>query len=199
MQPRDQQVHSFWTVEVTSKFADLIPTGPNRSPLKLKDVQQNELAITGRKTMPILVGPTGGKQAMEATATFRVAEVRNNILSLGKLVRKGFNFTLGPHGCSVEKDGRLHLQLTQPRHSATLHGGGVLQSSVAHVGLCGTHPSLSQCTLDTNHTPEVPACSTCPCSFTGVVAPSTLQSIDNGVAARSVPVTESLPVRACNT
>ena len=50
---------------------------------------------------------------MEGTATFRVAEVRDNILSLGKLVRKGFSFTLGPHGCSMEKDGRsvpLHLE-----------------------------------------------------------------------------------------
>ena len=43
---------------------------------------------------------------MEATATFRVSEVRGNILSLGKLLRKGFSFTLGPHGCSMEKDGR---------------------------------------------------------------------------------------------
>ena len=33
---------------------------------------------------------------MEATATFRFAEVRDNILPLGKLVRKGFHFTLGP-------------------------------------------------------------------------------------------------------
>ena len=46
--------------------------------------------------MPVLVGPTGGKHAVEATATFRVAEVRDNILSLGKLVREGFSFTLGP-------------------------------------------------------------------------------------------------------
>ena len=43
---------------------------------------------------------------MEATATFRVAKVRDNILSLGKLVRKGFSFNLGPGGCSMEKDGR---------------------------------------------------------------------------------------------
>ena len=42
---------------------------------------------------------------MEATATFRVAQVRDNILSLRKLVRKGFHFTLGPHGCSMERDG----------------------------------------------------------------------------------------------
>ena len=89
----------------TSKFADLIPTSPDRRPLKLKDVQQNDLAISGQKTVPMLVGPTGGKHAMEATATFRVAEVRDNILSLGKLVRKGFSFTLGPCGCSMEKDG----------------------------------------------------------------------------------------------
>ena len=56
----------------TPQFADLIPTGPDRSSLKLKDVQQNDLAISGQKTVPMLVGPTGGKQAMEATATFRV-------------------------------------------------------------------------------------------------------------------------------
>ena len=42
---------------------------------------------------------------MEATATFRVADVRDNILSLGKLVRKGFHFSLGPRGCSMERDG----------------------------------------------------------------------------------------------
>ena len=84
----------------TPKFADLIPTGPDRSPNK------NGLAISGQKTVPTLVGRTGGKHSMEATATFRVAEVRDNILSLGKLVRKGFSFTLGPRGYSMEKDGR---------------------------------------------------------------------------------------------
>ena len=78
----------------TPKFAHLIPTSRDRSPLKLKDVQQNDLVISSQKTVPMLVGLTGGKHAMEATATFRVAEVRNNILSLGKLVRKGFSFNL---------------------------------------------------------------------------------------------------------
>ena len=43
----------------TPKFADLVPTGPDRSPLNLKDVQQNDLAISGQKTVPMLVGPTG--------------------------------------------------------------------------------------------------------------------------------------------
>ena len=76
----------------------------DRSALKLKDEQQNDLVMSGEKTVPMLVGPTGGKHAMEATATFRVAEVRDNILSLGKLVRKGFSFILGPCGCSMEKD-----------------------------------------------------------------------------------------------
>ena len=33
-------------------------------------------------------------------------EVHDNILSLGKLVKKSYNLTLGWHGCSVEKDGR---------------------------------------------------------------------------------------------
>ena len=100
----------------TPKFADLIPTG-----LKLKDVQQNDLAISGQKTVPMLVGPTGGKHAMEAAATFRVAEVRDNILSLGKLVRKGFSFNLGPSSCSMEKDGRkvpLYLERNSLRVEA---------------------------------------------------------------------------------
>ena len=87
-------------------FADLITTSRDRSLFKLKDVQQNDLVISGQKTVPVLVGPTGGKHAMEATATFRVAEVRDNILSLGKLVRKGSSFNLGPGGCSMEKGGR---------------------------------------------------------------------------------------------
>ena len=58
---------------------------------------------------------------MKATATFRVAEVRDNILSLGKLVRKGFSFTLGRHGCSMEKDGRsipLYLERNSLRVEA---------------------------------------------------------------------------------
>ena len=54
----------------------------------------NDLAISGQKTVPMLVGPTGGKHAMEATATLRVAEVRDNILSLGKLVKKRFSASL---------------------------------------------------------------------------------------------------------
>ena len=50
----------------TPMFADLIPTSPDRSPLKLQDVQQSDLANSGQKTVPVLVGPTGGKHAMEA-------------------------------------------------------------------------------------------------------------------------------------
>ena len=103
------------------KFALLIATTPDRSTFKLKDVQQNELAITGQKIVPMMVGPTGGKQSLEATATFRVAEVRDNILSLGKVVRKGFNFVLGPRGCAVEKDGK-DVPLFLERNSLCVEG-----------------------------------------------------------------------------
>ena len=61
------------------------------------------------------------KQSLEATVTFRVAEVRDNILSPGKLVRKGFNFVLGPRGCTMEKDGRsvpLYLERNSLRVEA---------------------------------------------------------------------------------
>ena len=94
---------------------------PGRTPLKLKDVQQNDLAMSGQKTVPMLVGPTGGKHVMEATFTFRVAEVRDNILSLGKLVPKGFSINLGPGGCSMEEDGRsvpLYLERNSLRVEA---------------------------------------------------------------------------------
>ena len=69
----------------------------------------------------MMVGPTSGKQSMKATATFRVAEVRDNILSLGKLVKKGTNFVLGPRGCTMEKDGKsvpLYLQMNSLRVEA---------------------------------------------------------------------------------
>ena len=36
----------------TPKFADLTPTNPNSSPFKLKNVQQNDLAISGQKPCP---------------------------------------------------------------------------------------------------------------------------------------------------
>ena len=105
----------------TPKFADLIATSRDRSLLKLKDVQQNELAITGQKIVPTMVGLAGGKRSLETTATFRVAEVKDSILSLGKLVRKGFSFSLGPRGCSMEKDGRsvpLYLERNSLRVEA---------------------------------------------------------------------------------
>ena len=38
----------------TPKVADLIPARPDRTPLKFKDVQQNGLATSGHKTVPML-------------------------------------------------------------------------------------------------------------------------------------------------
>ena len=82
---------------------------------------------------------------------------------------------------------------TQSWASATLQGCGVPHSTCRTVGLGATHPSLSQCALDTNHIPEVPTCSTCPCSFTSVVAPNTLQSLDDG-GRRKVRIGHRIPV-----
>ena len=76
----------------------------------------------------MLVGPTGGQHAMEATATFRVSEVRDNILSRGKLVRKGFSFNLGPGACSMEKDGRK-VPLYLERHSLRVEAHVLLRAS----------------------------------------------------------------------
>ena len=76
--------------------------------------------------------------------------------------------------CSDTRE--THQQRTQPRHSATLQGCGVPQSTSCTVRLGVTRPSLSQCALFIDHTLVVPACSTCPCCFIGVFTPNTLQS-----------------------
>ena len=80
---------------------------------------------------------------MEATATFRVAEVRDIILSLGKLVRKGFSFTLGPRGCSKEKDGRsvsLYLERNSLRVEAhVLHRASRSGYLAARTAVAGEH------------------------------------------------------------
>ena len=86
----DQQGHSSWTAEATNPG----PTQKSSQAQRCAAERSDNFQV--RKLVPLLVGPSSGKHAMEATATFRVAEVRDNILSLGKLVRKGFHFTLGP-------------------------------------------------------------------------------------------------------
>ena len=56
--------------------------------------------------MPMLLGPTGGKHAVEVTATFRVVEVRDNMLTLENWFERILVFNLGLGGCSMEMDGR---------------------------------------------------------------------------------------------
>ena len=94
---------------------------------------------------------------MEATATFRVAEVRDNILSLGKLVRKGFSFTLGPRGCSMVKDGRraplclernslrveAHVLQRASRSGYVAAGAAVTDEHMDDVDVKESHPSSS--------------------------------------------------------
>ena len=56
---------------------------------------------------------------------------------LGKLVRKGFSFTLGPRGCSMEKDGRcvpLHLE----RNSLRVEAHVLQRASRSGFGAAGT-------------------------------------------------------------
>ena len=76
---------------------------------------------------------------MEATATFRVAEVRDDILSLGKLVRKGFSFTLGPGGVRV----KAHVleRASRPRYVAA--GTAVTDELVDGADIKDSHASSS--------------------------------------------------------
>ena len=60
-----------WCFGVSSLCAAVGSTGS-----LLLDSGSNELSITGQKIVPMVVGPTGGKQSLEATATCCVAEVR---------------------------------------------------------------------------------------------------------------------------
>ena len=78
----------------------------DRSLLKLKDVQDNDLAILSQKTVPMLVGPTGCEHAVEVPATFRVVEVRDNMFTLENWFERILVFNLGLSGCSMAKDGR---------------------------------------------------------------------------------------------
>ena len=94
---------------------------------------------------------------MEAKATFRVAEVCDNILSMGKLVRKGFRFTLDSHGCSMERDGRsvplylernslrveAHVLQRTPRPGYVAAGIAVADDHIEDVNIKESHASSS--------------------------------------------------------
>ena len=89
MQYWDQQGHSSWTAEATN-------TGPRQKSSQAQGcAAERSDNFQVRKTVPLLVGPTGGKHAMEATATFRVAEVRDNIFVAGETGAKGFPLHFG--------------------------------------------------------------------------------------------------------
>ena len=104
-----------------------------------------------KKTVPVLVGPTGGKHAMEATATFRVAEVRDNI-----------SFTLGPRGCSMEKDGR-RVPLYLERNSLHVEAHVLERASRPGYVAAGTAVAdevMDGVDINESHAPCRPSCGT---------------------------------------
>ena len=91
------------------KFADLIPTSRDRSLLKLKDVQQNDLVISGQKTM--LVGPTGGKHA-----------IRDGLIPGGQILSKRPTvFFLPVNPTNKEHKDPETVDLKAPRLARYLH------------------------------------------------------------------------------
>ena len=77
-------------------------------------------------------------------------------------------------------------------HDVSLREGSVEQADARELP-CQSRQSTNGVVVEyAQHDPQ------CPWSFTSVVAPNTLQSMDDGVAAKSESVTVSLSERACN-
>ena len=60
---------------------------------RMCDVQGNTIKPEGVRRIPLMVGP-GGDEGMNAKAYFRMGPVGEPLLSMGQLLRKGFDFNL---------------------------------------------------------------------------------------------------------
>ena len=113
-------------------FASWLPAEPRWHAAKaegkdnLYDAQGALLKDGGTRTVPLLLGPEGQR----AKVTFRVTTVRNPILSLGKLLREGFEFSLKSDSLVMKKGTRVFRN----RHNV-LKGGPLQLGSAAHITL----------------------------------------------------------------
>ena len=86
------------------EFAQVYETQPDPHPVTLRDVQKGVLQQYGVRDVSLQMGPSG---ITAAQCAFKVADVNDDVLSLGRLLRRGFEFDLSlGRGCSMFPQGR---------------------------------------------------------------------------------------------
>ena len=86
------------------EFAPAYETQPDPHPVTLRDVQKGFLQQYGVRDVSLQIGPSG---ITAAQCAFKVADVNDDVLSLGRLLRRGFEFDLSlGRGCSMFPQGR---------------------------------------------------------------------------------------------
>ena len=86
------------------EFEPAYETQPDLHPVTLRDVQRGVLQQYGVRDVTLQIGPSG---ITAAQCAFKVADVTDDVLSLGRLLRRGdeFDLSLG-RGCSMVPRGR---------------------------------------------------------------------------------------------
>ena len=86
------------------EFAPAYETQPDPHPVTLRDVQKGVLQQYGVRDVSLQIGPSG---ITEAQCAFKVADVNDDVLSLGRLLRRGFEFDLSlGRGCCMYPRGK---------------------------------------------------------------------------------------------
>ena len=86
------------------EFAPAYETQLDPHPVTLRDVQRGVLQQYGVRDVSLQIGPSG---ITAAQCAFKVADVNDDVLSLGRLLRRGFEFDLSlGRGCSMFPRGR---------------------------------------------------------------------------------------------
>ena len=86
------------------EFAPAYETQPDPHPVTLRDVQKGVLQQYGVRDVSLQIGPSG---ITEAQCAFKVADGNDDVLSLGRLLRRGFEFDLSVgRGCCMYPRGK---------------------------------------------------------------------------------------------
>ena len=94
------------------EFAPACETQPDPHPVTLRDVQKGALQQYGVRDVSLQIGPS---------RTFKVADVNDDVLCLGRLLRRGFEFDLSMgRGCCKYPRGRPEKAVPLLLHNNSL-------------------------------------------------------------------------------
>ena len=86
------------------EFAPAYKIQPDPHPVTLRDVEKGVLQQYGVRDVSLQIVPSG---ITEAQCAFKVADVNDDVLSLGRLLRRGFEFDLSMgRGCCMYPQGK---------------------------------------------------------------------------------------------